>query len=1289
MALTGVIQRRDKKSVIIENPPRVGEIVYALDTEEYGSLQNGNLIWKKFDDIVKSVAGKTGKVILNKNDVGLNNVDNTSDLNKPINTATQNALSKHENIINAHHVTVELLHLENVDNTSDLNKPVSIDTRAAIDAAKNSITEVGNALKLNGLPASDYALVVNYFTKAQTQTLIDAKANVGVSYTKSEDDNLLSVKANQSDLDINSQKIHTVEVSDSKKAEKTYVDSELAKKTDKTDFTTLSSRVSTNENDINTNKNNVSSNLSKINSNKNDIDVLKIQKADKTYVDTQDTGLQTQITTNKNSITSTNSIKADKTYVDTQDDTLNTKITNLDTAKAGKTYVDTQDTGLQTQIDNLDTTKADKTYVDSQDTILNNKIDSVSSSSTDKSYVDNQDKKLQTQIDDLDTNKADKTYVDTQDNNLSDSITSKTNNLQSQITDNTNYIDILHDDKADKTYVDTQDSDLQSQISSNKNSITSINSNKADKTYVDTQDSDLQSQISSNDTDISNLLSTKADKTYVDTQDTNLQSQITDNTNYIDTLHDDKADKTYVDTQDTGLQTQITDNTNSITSINSTKADKTYVDTQDTGLQTQITDNTNSITSINSTKADKTYVDSAISGLDSKESVVVASTENIDLATGGLLTIDGVTLKAGDRVLVKNQTTLADNGIYDVVDGAWTRSTDADNNPGSEVSNGMYCFADEGTVNKNTGWILNATDPVDLGNDPLTFHKFSNIIINAGDILDKLKTVDGSGSGLDADLLDGQDSSFYRNASNLNSGTIPDARLPASISSNITGNASTATKLETARTITLNGDQTGSVSFDGSSNVTITTSNVAANLLSDLKTVDGSGSGLDADLLDGLNSTQFLRSDVVINTDINLENNKGLYWHANTDWGQIYFKSTSDDAGDSNIIFKTGDNGDEGWKFLANNAGTDTEILYLNKSNFNYKGQKVWTQGNDGSGSGLDADKLDGLDSTDFMPVKNIITDSNNTDNLYYKLAHYSGTQNNQATIQLIGGKGSYSSSSNAVSGGVIYLQIENGTDADTNLGIKTYMFNDGLVDIGVVKTDTNGYAWDIYVKVNTYVGLKAYASQGVTLYTDTYKSTTTPTNYTSKYIRTILNTMDKINIGPNVDGDNGIEIGGTSLSNDSTIYIDFHSGKTATDYDTRIASFGGNGSSGAGAMSIVADSVTFSNNVNVNATLTAVSIVETSSIRFKENVKPIENAFEIVSQLQGVTYDWIKTGKHDIGFIAEEVDKVLPELVEKDKDGVVQGMNYSKITSVLVETVKNQQKQINNLIKEVELLKK
>lgn len=73
--------------------------------------------------------------------------------------------------------------------------------------------------------------------------------------------------------------------------------------------------------------------------------------------------------------------------------------------------------------------------------------------------------------------------------------------------------------------------------------------------------------------------------------------------------------------------------------------------------------------------------------------------------------------------------------------------------------------------------------------------KLDAVNYNAADVLSKLKTVDGTNSGLDADLLDGQEGSYYRNASNINDGTLAKERLPASIDANTSGNAATASKV--------------------------------------------------------------------------------------------------------------------------------------------------------------------------------------------------------------------------------------------------------------------------------------------------------------------------------------------------------------------------------------------------------------------------------------------------------------------------------------------------------------
>jgi hypothetical protein len=89
------------------------------------------------------------------------------------------------------------------------------------------------------------------------------------------------------------------------------------------------------------------------------------------------------------------------------------------------------------------------------------------------------------------------------------------------------------------------------------------------------------------------------------------------------------------------------------------------------------------------------------------------------------------------------------------------------------------------------------------------------------------------------------------------------------------------------------------------------------------------------------------------------------------------------------------------------------------------------------------------------------------------------------------------------------------------------------------------------------------------------------------------------------------------------------------------------------------------------------------SSIRWKDNITSIENALEKVQNIRGVYYDWDEEhgGQHDMGFIAEEVGEEIPEIVEYEEDGVfATGVDYGAITPVLVEAIKEQQTQIEQL---------
>lgn len=119
--------------------------------------------------------------------------------------------------------------------------------------------------------------------------------------------------------------------------------------------------------------------------------------------------------------------------------------------------------------------------------------------------------------------------------------------------------------------------------------------------------------------------------------------------------------------------------------------------------------------------ATKAYVDAVAVGLDVKASVRAATTADITLS--GAQTIDGVSVIAGDRVLVKNQSTGSQNGIYVAAAGAWARAADADTS--AEVTSGMFTFVTEGTANGNVGYVLTTDDPITLGTTALVFSAFS------------------------------------------------------------------------------------------------------------------------------------------------------------------------------------------------------------------------------------------------------------------------------------------------------------------------------------------------------------------------------------------------------------------------------------------------------------------------------------------------------------------------------------------------------------------------------------
>jgi hypothetical protein len=108
-----------------------------------------------------------------------------------------------------------------------------------------------------------------------------------------------------------------------------------------------------------------------------------------------------------------------------------------------------------------------------------------------------------------------------------------------------------------------------------------------------------------------------------------------------------------------------------------------------------------------------------------------------------------------------------------------------------------------------------------------------------------------------------------------------------------------------------------------------------------------------------------------------------------------------------------------------------------------------------------------------------------------------------------------------------------------------------------------------------------------------------------------------------------------------------------------------------------------------VTGTATVSCLIETSAERCKSNIQPMDSQLSKVMRLQPVEFDWKSNNKHDIGFVAESVNEVYPNLVSTNIKGEVEGMNYSKLVSALVKGMQEQQEQINKLSEEINKLKK
>jgi hypothetical protein len=105
------------------------------------------------------------------------------------------------------------------------------------------------------------------------------------------------------------------------------------------------------------------------------------------------------------------------------------------------------------------------------------------------------------------------------------------------------------------------------------------------------------------------------------------------------------------------------------------------------------------------------------------------------------------------------------------------------------------------------------------------------------------------------------------------------------------------------------------------------------------------------------------------------------------------------------------------------------------------------------------------------------------------------------------------------------------------------------------------------------------------------------------------------------------------------------------------------------------------------SGSITATSFIYSSDRTLKDNIKVLDNSLEKIKNLEGVSFTWKDNGKEEIGLIAQDVEVVVPELVVTNEDGL-KAVKYGNIVALLIEAVKEQQLEIDELRQELNSLK-
>jgi len=453
-----------------------------------------------------------------------------------------------------------------------------------------------------------------------------------------------------------------------------------------------------------------------------------------------------------------------------------------------------------------------------------------------------------------------------------------------------------------------------------------------------------------------------------------------------------------------------------------------------------------------------------------------------------------------------------------------------------------------------------------------------------------------------------------------------------------------ADKWTTARTLSLTGDVTGSVSWDGSGNASITatvdglqtaldsklnsTSYTAADVLTKIKTVDGAGSGLDADLLDGYDSSRFMRRTGKGNAIV------GGGWMTVATCGGGRFHGE--------IIVTDADSGDHAFiRIDWMRSYIDSNFTVLN--------------------CGGHTNRIQG--------ARVLYNTSDNTYGTKYLQVYVTAYSSYEVNVYELGDIADYGVPSvvtpviqNSISGYAVH--------GNEITGLDTYghAAEEGIIAGGPIRSNNS-----MNVSGNT-VWHAGNDGAGSGLDADKLDGLDSSAFAPASHNHTSLTGVTSISFAAQATDSMSI----SRTINATGTYFDFNLSDDNNN-DWWRWRFNPTGSTVYDAMTLKPVS-NGNSNLTVNGTIRATGdVISNSDIRLKSDIKPINNPIETVKALNGKTY--IKDDKASIGLIAQEVEEVLPQLVHTASDEMgTKSVAYGNIVAVLIEAVKEQQKQIDEL---------